>query len=271
MNQGLLMCINKFAGNEQCIRTIKLLFKIPLAFVHDKQGHFIDDFSLLDDNDMVVVTTGYFESPINMWTRELQQGPQTDAWMALTRPQRRAYMQNLPCRCCKGNHTKTTLTLPIHVIRSSISEILASGLSILSPMPASTAEATHARVIEESWGQTINDFMGTIGLMRPEVAMKSWHPALMATLALLADATTGQVQTVQEATMRVIGRRSRASGSIVVSTTDLRRVIEEITKGEVYFEDDEEKEEQRRNTGDVRDGYDEYGHLDLSDFDWCGI
>ncbi|KAH9864086.1 hypothetical protein J1614_010019 [Plenodomus biglobosus] len=243
MDNGFLLPINKSAGRDQCINALKVGLQIPLAFAHDEQGGVIDDFSLLKDYSVVVVTTDYFESPKNIWTKELQQGPQTDLWMVmfvpfthitkqlttqvLTRTQRCAYMQNLPCRCCNGKHTKIVLTLDMHLIRSSMSKIIAAGFPALNSTPDTSSNATHAATIRESWGRSMGNFMGTVGFVRPAGAMESWDPALIPTLALLADATAGQVELAHAATMQVIRRANGASGSMVVTTAHLCEVIEE--------------------------------------------
>lgn len=228
MDNGFLLPINKSAGRDQCINALKVGLQIPLAFAHDEQGGIINDFSLLKDYSVVVVTTDYFESPKNMWTKELQQGPQTDLWMALTRTQRCAYMQNLPCRCCSGKHTKIVLTLDVHFIRSSMSKIIAAGFPALNSAPDTSSNATNAATIRESWGRSMANFMGTVGFVRPAGAMESWDPALIPTLALLADATAGQVELAHAATMQVIRRANGASGSMVVTTAHLCEVIQEL-------------------------------------------
>ncbi|KAF2849908.1 hypothetical protein T440DRAFT_499475 [Plenodomus tracheiphilus IPT5] len=252
--QGLLTRINNPAEREQCIRTLKFTLQTPLVFVHNKEGHVFNDFSLLKDNDVVVVTTDYFESPKNMWTKELQEGHQTDAWLALTRTQRCDYMESLPCRCCNGKHTKIVPTFPNHIIRSSSTDILAQGLPSLDFTSGPPAISTLATMIRESWGRTIDEFMGPVGFVRPAGAMESWDPALLPTLALLADATAGQVELVHEATMQMIKRRGKFSGNLILTTADLHQVIGTLIGGsEVYLEDTDGEEEKGRVIKDSED------------------
>ncbi|KAI8935250.1 hypothetical protein NX059_007839 [Plenodomus lindquistii] len=240
--------LNISAGYAQCILALKTTLRAPLAFAHDKDGNTIEDFSLLTKNDFIIVTTDYFESPKNMWTKNLQGGYQETAWLQLIPPQRRDYMQSLRCRCCRGKHTKLILTLPIRMARYMLPYIVERHKN----PPDERQWGIQRQKLRDCWDRSVDNFMGIVGLIPPKGDVWEWDPVLLPTLGLLASATAGQAELAWDEVMRVVG--AREPDDRVITIKDLRQVLGDLYgDSEMYAQEggDEEQELDESEYGEV--------------------
>ncbi|KAH7396501.1 hypothetical protein DE146DRAFT_39770 [Phaeosphaeria sp. MPI-PUGE-AT-0046c] len=186
------------------------------VFAYDLKRAPIYDFTALQPGQTLLLASSHFERPLPPARADVQlvqAGPATEAWMRLSAAAKRDEVRDLRRR--EGDEI-TYLTLPFHVASARLDAIGSASVS------AAVEECV--ATIRANWDVPMEAVLGFEGLVMPYGELETWEEDLLATLAVLSEATVGQADVVA----MLIVEKVKEGGGKVVGTRDVREIGEEL-------------------------------------------
>lgn len=207
------------------------------CFAYTTKREHISDFSTLKSDQTLLIATSYFDRVLpetKKHVKIVQPGLAEERWMKLPVVLKKSVVEGLrkdDRRARDGSDETVYLTLPFEVASEKLGAIAESShgnTSKTSSPPLPSIEEC-LQTTQENWDAPIEAALGFPGLIMPYGDMEGWEDGLLATLAVLSEATVGQVDVVATLIVEEVKKRtggSRAGGGMVIEMGEVRSVGE---------------------------------------------
>lgn len=216
------------------------------CFAYTTKREPISDFSTLKSDQHVLVATSYFDRVLDDMKRQakiVQEGVAEEKWIGLPAVLKRDVVEGLrrdDRRKRDGSDEIIYLTLPFRVASARLDDVTESCSKAASSKSSKALSKSDApafpsaeeclATMQENWDAPIEAALGFQGMVMPYGDMEGWEDGLIAMLAVLSEATVGQVDVVATLIVEEVKKRTGGArgGGMVVELADVRSVGEEL-------------------------------------------